>query len=180
MNFTEVLLTRRSVRAYSSKAVAPEVVSRVLNAARMAPSANNVQPWRFIVVRDENRRKAIARASAEQGFIAEAPVVIVGCGKRYIDRWSWIRENMYLIDTTIAIDHLTLAARNEGLGTCWVGAFEHKQLRGLLKVPDGFDVIALTPLGYPEADGAFYETTSRKAMEKIVFTETFGNPTQSL
>ena len=128
MDFLEVLLTTRSVRSYSSKPVEAEVLKRILNCARMAPSANNVQPWRFVVAHDEKMRKAIAKASANQSFIAEAPVVIVCCGKRYVDRWSWIKKNMYLVDTTIAIDHLTLAARNEGLGTCWIGAFDHDVL----------------------------------------------------
>ena len=175
MDFSEVLLTRRSVRSYSSKAIDAKVLGRVLNAARMAPSANNVQPWRFIVVSDEDKRKAIAKISANQSFIAEAPAVVVCCGKRYVDRWSWIGENMYLIDTAIAIDHLTLAARNEGLGTCWVGAFDHEDLRRLLNVPDGFDVIVLTPLGYPAKPDAFYETSSRKPLDEVVFAGSFGN-----
>jgi len=175
MDFLEVLLTRRSVRSYSSKAIDSKVLRTVLDAARMAPSANNVQPWRFIVVSDDNKRKAIARISANQSFIAEAPVILVCCGKRYVDRWSWLEKNMYLVDTAIAIDHLALAARNQGLGTCWIGAFDHEDLKNLLKVPDGFDIIVLIPLGYPARPELFHETSSRKPLDEIIFAETFGN-----
>lgn len=175
MEFLKVLQTRRSIRSYSSKSIDTEVLRTVLNAARMAPSANNVQPWRFIVVSDDNKRKAIAKISANQSFIAEAPLVVVCCGKRYVDRWSWLNKNMYILDTAIAIDHLTLAARNEGLGTCWIGAFDHEDLKNLLKVPEGFDILVLTPLGYPARPESFHETSSRKPLDEIVFDETFGN-----
>ena len=181
MDFLEALLTRRSIRSYSSKTIVREVLRTILNAARMAPSANNVQPWRFIVVSEEDKRKAIAKISANQSFIAEAPIVVVCCGKRYVDHWSWLGKNTYLVDAAIAIDHLTLAARNEGLGTCWIGAFDHGDLKKLLKVPDGFDVVALTPLGYPAKPGAFCETASRKSLDEIVFSESFGkSPAQIL
>jgi len=141
----------------------------------MAPSANNVQPWRFVVVADKDKREQIAKAAANQMFVADAPIVIACCGKKYTDRWSWISENMYLVDTSIAIDHLTLAARNEGLGTCWIGAFDHNKIKKLLAVPDGFDVIALTPVGYPSSPELFRETQSRKPLDQIVFAETFGS-----
>ena len=84
---TQVIKSRRSVRKFERKPVPEETVRDILDCARLAPTANNVQPWRFIVVSDESKRKAIARISANQSFIAEAPVVIVCCGKKYVDRW---------------------------------------------------------------------------------------------
>lgn len=165
MDFTTVLKTRRSVRSYKPDPIPEDVLSRVLGGARVAPSANNVQPWHFVVVKDEAKRRKLA---AGQSFVGEAPVVIVCCGKRYTDRYSWIRDNMYLVDCTIAIDHLTLAARNEGLGTCWIGAFDHEEVKRAVDVPDGYDVIMLIPVGYPASESAFREPGSRQALESIV------------
>jgi len=174
MDFEEVVKTRRSVRSYSEKPVPDEALQRVLEAARLAPSANNLQPWHYIVVRDESLRRKIAELSFNQMFIAEAPVVIVCCGKKYHDNYSWIANNMYLVDCSISFDHLTLAARNEGLGTCWIGAFDHAAVRDLLNVPMGFDVIILTPLGYPARPEAFGPPSSRRSLSDIVSLDKFG------
>lgn len=174
MEFEEVVRTRRSVRSYSDQALSDEAVERVLTLATRAPSANNVQPWRFIVVRDQAKREEIAEISFQQSFIAEAPVVIVCCGQEYHDSYSWIADNMYLVDVTIAIDHLTLAARDEGLGTCWIGAFDHDRLKAILNVPDGVDIVALTPLGCPASPSAFTDRTHRKSLSEVVFAEQYG------
>jgi len=173
MDFREVIETRRSVRSYSDKPVPDDALQRVLDAARLAPSANNTQPWEYIVVRDENLRKQIATHSFNQTFIAEAPVIILCCGRRYHDPYSWIADNMYIVDCTISFDHLTLAARNEGLGTCWIGAFDNDALKKLLNVPDDYDIIMLTPLGYPASASAFRKTASRRPLEEIVHKERF-------
>jgi len=174
MDFQEVIQTRRSVRSYRSDPVPDDALERVLEAARSAPSANNVQPWRYIVVTDQATREKIADISFNQAFIAEAPVVIVCCGHNYHDSYSWIADNMFLVDSTISFDHLTLAARAEGLGTCWIGAFDHPQLKELLNVPAGYDIVVLTPLGYPQSDTAFRPVSNRKALDEIVFHERFG------
>lgn len=176
MDFSEVIRTRRSVRAYKGDAIPADVLRRVLEGARMAPSANNTQPWTFIVVRDAALRKKIAEISFDQSFIAEAPVVIVYCGRQYHDSYSWIADNMYIVDVTIAVDHLTLAARNEGLGTCWIGAFHREPLKKLLDIPAGHDPIILTPLGYPSSPAAFRAASSRKPLGEIVCAEKFGQP----
>ncbi|MFC1453236.1 nitroreductase family protein [Verrucomicrobiota bacterium] len=168
MDFDQVVKTRRSVRRYSQDPIPDDVLRRVLEGARMAPSANNVQPWHFIVVRGEAKRRELAELAGGQSFVGDAPVVIVCCGKRYTDRYSWIGDNMYLVDCTIAIDHLTLTARNEGLGTCWIGAFDHDGVKRAVQVPAGYDVIMLMPVGYSASADAFRETTSRRALEDIV------------
>ncbi|NOZ20062.1 MAG: nitroreductase [Planctomycetes bacterium] len=174
MEFDGVIKTRRSVRSYRDDPIPDDVLERVLTAAQSAPSANNVQPWRYIVVRDEATRKKIAEVALNQAFIAEAPVVIVCCGRNYHDSYSWIADNMFLVDCTISFDHLTLAARNEGLGTCWIGAFDHPQIKEVLDVPVGYDVVVLTPLGYPKSDQAFRPVSNRKPLSEIAFSEKFG------
>ena len=176
MDFYQVIKARRSVRSYKGDAISDDVLRRVLEGARIAPSANNTQPWTFIVVKDAALREKIAEISFEQSFIAEAPVVIVCCGRQYHDSYSWIADNMYIVDVTIAVDHLTLAARNEGLGTCWIGAFHREPLKKLLDIPAGHDPIILTPLGYPSSPAAFRAVSSRKPLGEIVCAEKFGQP----
>jgi len=174
MDFWEVVGTRRSVRSYSSDPVPTEMIERVLEGARIAPSANNVQPWRFIVIRDASVKSEVADLAAGQQFIAEAPVVIVCCVQRYHDRYSWLADDMCLVDGSIAFTHLLLAARAEGLGTCWIGAFDHDELKRLLGVPDEYVILALAPLGYPAGEGVFRTTVDRRSFQDIVFLERFG------
>ncbi len=177
LSLEQIIRTRRSVRSFDSRAIEPEKLNRVLELATHAPSANNVQPWQFIAVEDETRRKDLARLTTGQLWIAEAPTIVVCCGQRYLDRWSWLAEKMYLVDTAIAIDHLTLAARAEGLGTCWVGAFDdrgHAGMKKLLGIPDGLDIVALMPIGYPtDGDQAFQDTARRKPVEATVSRERY-------
>ena len=174
MDFTAVIKTRRSVRAYSDRPIPHEVLGRVLEAARLAPSACNFQPWRYILVQDAAARSQLAKLAHNQHFVAQAPVVIVCCGKRYPNSNSWIGESLYLIDLGIAIEHLALAARNEGLGTCWIGAFQDQPIKKLLRVPADYDIIMLLPMGYPVSEDQFSATTARLALEQIVFSERFG------
>jgi nitroreductase len=174
MDFHEVIRTRRSIRSFSNRVVGVETVGRILEAARIAPSAANTQPWHFIVVREADRRAKLAELAAGQMFIAEAPVVIAACGLKYHDRYSWIADHMFLVDVSIAMTQLTLAARAEGLGTCWIGAFDHSGVHALLKVPDTHRVVMLTPLGYPAGKDAFAGPGKRKNLAEIVSYETFG------
>lgn len=168
MEFIGVLKTRRSVRAYRPDPIPDEVLKNVLEHMRFAPSANNTQPWHFVVVKDAAKRRELVKAAYGHSFIGEAPVVIICCGKRYHDEYSWIGDNMYLVDCAIAIDHLTLAARNAGLGTCWIGAFDHAAVKRLAKLPAGYDMLMLMPIGYPAHENAFHETSARKPLDQIV------------
>lgn len=171
MNIFEVIKTRRSVRSYKQDEIEQEKLNRVLEAVRQAPSAHNDQPWKFIVVGDERLRWKVAEAASGQMFIAEAPVLIVACGilsesqgqmGGYMDSWS--------VDVTIAFEHLILQAWAEGLGTCWIGAFDEQEVKAILMIPKGVRVLALTPLGYPRKiiDGG-----SRKSLEEIVSYDKF-------
>jgi nitroreductase len=154
MDVTEAIRRRRSVREYRGDPIPAEVFERVTDALRLAPSACNYQPWRFILVFDPDRRIALADACHRQMFIAEAPVIVCACAlpqaayKRMGGTW-----NSADVDVAIAVDQLTLAAAAEGLGTCWIGAFDDGRVRDLLKIPPEAKVVALTPLGYPGDPG---------------------------
>jgi len=155
---------RRSIRAYRSNPVDEEVLSRVLNAARLAPTAANRQPMRLYVVRDESTRQALLEAYPQKWFV-EAPVIICACAK---PAEAWQRgdgKNYADIDVTIAMDHLILAAAAEGLGTCWIGAFRPDRVKSALGLPDDLEPVVMTPLGYPaEQPGP----RPRKPLEDLV------------
>jgi len=150
MDVLEAIQTRRSVRAYDRRPIPHDVLQRMQQAIRSAPSACNYQPWRFVFVNDPTVRRSLAHACNDQMFIAEAPVIVAGCGapeQAYKTMGGY--GNSIDIDVAIALDHLTLAAVSEGLGTCWIGAFDEQQVKQLLEVPAKVKVVALTPLGYP-------------------------------
>ena len=150
MDVLEAIANRRSVRAYAPRSLPPEVLERMRCALRSAPSACNLQPWHFIFVTDDDLRRQVAHACHEQHFMAEAPVIVAACGlpgEAYKTMGG--TGNSVDVDVAIALDHLTLAAVAEGLGTCWIGAFDEHQVKHLLAVPRHVNVIALTPLGYP-------------------------------
>ena len=173
MEFYDVIKTRRSVRRFLKKAIPDDVLERVLDAARLAPSGNNRQPWRFVIVRDEDKKKKIAQACYEQGFVAEAAVVIICCSIKCSSGYEPWQDNAGWRDMIIAADHLILAARNEGLGTCWVGALHNKKVGKIVNVPDDVDVVMVVPVGYPPLKTAFRETKERKSLEEICFIEEY-------
>ena len=171
MDLHEVVRTRRSVRTYRPDPIPHEVLSRVLDAARIAPSGSNRQPTRLIVVRDQKIKQDLVPMCHDQAFIAAAPVVIVACGRdiKY-NRGGWMGRYSMIVDVAIAVDHLTLAARAEGLGTCWIGSFDNAALSRYLGLPEDVDVVALTPLGHPEGD-VFSGPEGRKPLEEFVCWE---------
>ncbi|MGB2908774.1 MAG: nitroreductase family protein [Candidatus Aminicenantaceae bacterium] len=171
MGVLDVIKARRSVRVYKGDPIPEEVLARIMEAARNAPSGKNLQPWKFILVRDAEKRMQLAEASRKQYFMAEAPLIIVACG--YPDR-SYQRQGNYMaswsIDVSIAVDHLMLQAQEEGLGTCWIGAFEEVEVKTLLGIPKGVKVLALTPLGYPDESPAH---RGRRDLDRIVCIERY-------
>ena len=169
MEVKEAIQTRRSVRAYQDKEVPEEKIKKVLEAAQSAPSANNQQPWKFIVVRDPKNREKLTRAAANQSFVGEAPVIIVAVA---LQPESVMRCGVpkYPVDLAIAVDHMTLLAVDEGLGTCWIGAFYQDEVRKILNIPEKYKVVALLPLGFPaDKPGSKF----RKPLEEIVCYESF-------
>jgi len=147
MEFRDVVRERYSVRAYKADAVEREKLNRVLEAARLAPTAVNRQPFQLLVIRTEGREEELGQIYGKDWFV-QPPLVICACGLR---ERGWRRRDgkSYVdVDVTIAMDHLILAATNEGLGTCWVGAFDPDAARQVLDLPDDVEPIAFTPLGY--------------------------------
>ena len=164
MDLYEAITTRRSVRAYAADPVEDDKLLRVLEAARLAPSAANRQPIRIHVVRDAAVRQALREAYSQDWFVS-APVIIC-VSSRPSAAWHRSDGKCYAdVDAAIAMDHLTLAARAEGLGTCWIGAFKPDALRAALALPDDLEPVAMTPLGYA-ADQP--EPTPRKPLDEMV------------
>ncbi|UCG30915.1 MAG: nitroreductase family protein [candidate division WOR-3 bacterium] len=150
MELYDVIKKRKSVRKYKTDPIPDDVLNRILDAGRMAPSAKNIQPWHFVVIREPGMKKKVAEACRNQFFIADAGAIICGCA---FEKIAWGRMGNYMAawphDLSIALDHMILAATNEGLGTCWIGAFDEKMVKDVLGIPDDVRVVALTPVGYP-------------------------------
>jgi nitroreductase len=149
MDIFEAVKTRKSVRSFEDRDVPEDVLMKLLEAARIAPSASNRQEWRFVVVRDAATRAKLAEAANGQKFVGEAPVVLVGCAETD-DHMMSCGQYCYPIDVAIAIDHLSLCAAAEGLGTCWIGAFNEEDVKLVLGIPSEIRVVELMPLGYPK------------------------------
>lgn len=174
MDFYKVIQTRRSVRSFKKDPIPKEVLDGILEATRIAPSGSNRQPWKFIIVKDEALKQKIALACNNQKFIADAPMIIVACGQRLpINRGGYMGEMSVLLDVAIAFTHLILAARAEGVRTCWIGAFDNNEIKKLLKIPNDYEVVAATPLGYPSDANVFNESKNRKDLEEVVSTDKF-------
>ena len=171
MEFYDVIKKRKSIRKYKSDPIPDDVLNRILDAGRIAPSAKNIQPWHFVVIKDPEMKKKVAEASRGQHWMADADVIVCGCALMDI---VWSRMGGYMssfaVDITIAMDHMILAAANEDLGTCWIGAFDEKQVKELLQVPDNVHVVALTPIGYPAQEA---KERGRKTLSEIVSYEKF-------
>ena len=167
MDVFEAISKRFSVRQYAEKSVEPEKLQAVLEAARQAPSANNRQEWRFIVVENAQTRKKLAVAAKNQSFVAQAPVVIACLAVTDHHRMS-CGQLCYPIDVSIAIDHITLAATALGLGTCWIGAFYTEEVREILSIPEDIEIVELLTLGYPTQRGPVKQ---RLPLSELVFRE---------
>lgn len=166
MEVMEAIRTRRSIRKYRPDPISDQSLATVLEAARLAPTACNNQPFRIIVVKDAALRQKLVDACKGQKFVGEAPVVLVGCALEadsYPRQAGWM--NSFAIDTAIVFDHITLAATSEGLGTCWIGAFEEDEVRRVLGIPSDWRVVCLTPLGIPAEQPA---ARPRKALAELV------------
>lgn len=168
-NFMELARRRYSVRSFIDKPVEEEKLSYILQAAVSAPSACNNQPWVFIVIRDPDNRARLETVYNRPWFL-QAPIIIAAC---YDTGVSWRRgdgKDYGDVDTAIAVDHLTLAAAEQGLGTCWVGAFNVKAARAVLMLPKSVEPVAFIPLGYP-ASGRPKKV--RKPPDETVYREFF-------
>ncbi|HBN84461.1 MAG TPA: nitroreductase [Clostridiales bacterium] len=169
MDVMTAMKGRRSVRSYSSKEVEPEKLKYVLEAARLAPTARNLQTFKIVVVTDPKILDQLVEACNGQSFVAEAPVFIalcalqdggnMGCG---IPR--------HVTDCSIVMTHIILEAYEQGLGTCWLGSYNQGRVKKILKVPDEAVVVAVTPLGYPAEE---IPQRKRKSLEELVSYQSF-------
>jgi len=169
MNVFEAIETRRSVRRYKPKPVPDEHLKQILEAARLAPSAGNRQPWRFVVVRRPELRKKLGAAACNQTWISDAGVIVAALGMdpenpEVYERWA---ER----DVMTAVEHMVLAAWELGYGTCWIGAFNEEQVKGLLGVPDKMNVICLLPIGLPDQK---HEPRGRKTFDELFHRDEYG------
>jgi len=167
MEVLQAIQQRYSVRRYRPQPVESEKLERVLEAARLAPSAGNRQEWRFVVVTDEQTRQRLAEAASGQAFVGQAPVVIAACAETD-EQVMPCGQPSYPIDLAIALEHIALQAVAEGLGTCWVGAFDEAAVKKVLDIPQAIRVVELMPLGYP-ADQP--KPKQRLPLDEIVFHE---------
>jgi len=165
----DAVKARRSIRKYKTSAIEEDKLMRLLNAARLSPSAGNRQPWKFIVVTDSEIKRRLADVCRwkmwRMSQVEKAPLVIVGCGipKESIRVGSL--EKGYVVDVTIALQSIVLTATSLGLGTCWIGAFDEKKVRELLGIPEDIKVVALLTVGYPDETP---KPKSRKSLDKII------------
>ena len=148
MDFLELIKSRYSVRAYKNQPVEEEKLDKILQAARLAPTAVNYQPFKLILIHTKEREDELKQIYQAEWF-KKAPIVICVCCE---PQNAWVRrdgKNFADIDATIVMDHIILAATSLGLGTCWIGAFNAKAAREILKLPDEVEPLVFTPLGYP-------------------------------
>ena len=170
MDVSDAVRRRYSVRRYENRLVEGEKLLRVLEAARLAPSAANRQEWRFVVVQDEATRRALAQAANGQAFVGEAPVVIVACAADS-EHMMPCGLPSFSIDVAIALEHIALQATEEGLGTCWIGAFDEAKVKEVVGVPEQVRVVELMPLGYPADEP---RPKVRKELGEIAMREQWG------
>ncbi len=160
----EEIVKRRSVRVYEPKPIEPEKLERIMKAGRLAPTASNDQEWKIIIVEDEAiRHRLVEEASPYQTWLKEAPVILAGCGLNP-DRVMTCGHPSYIIDLSIVLDHISLQAVREGLGTCWIGSFFEDKAKKVLNIPGKIRIVELMSLGYPAYTPP---PTNRKPIEEF-------------
>jgi nitroreductase len=172
MELLEAIKGRRSIRAFKQQEVPEETVEKLIDAARHAPSAGNIQPWEFVIARKQDTKKKLAQA-AYQAFVEEAPLVIVVCANENSSSsgYGFRGKTLYCIqDTAAATQNILLTAYSLGLGTCWVGAFNEKEAKKALQAPDGIRPVAIIPVGYPNRTPS---QRGRRPINQIVHHEGF-------
>ena len=165
MDFSKLIRVRYSVRSYLEKPVELEKLNLVLEAGRLAPTADNRQPFRLIVIEDESTRMALAAAYPRKWFYT-APVIIVACG---VPGEAWRRADGFSgleTDVAIVVDHLILQATELGLGTCWIADFKPQAVREVLNLPPELVPLILTPLGYP---GGKARSKKRRELSSLIY-----------
>jgi len=174
MELYDVIRLRRSIRKFTSRPVEKEKLDRIFEAVRIAPSACNYQPWRFFAVKSDRMREHVegalrlgrdGKGKMQMSWVMNAPLIIIEAGNRQTAWKRFDNTPSHVIDVTIAMEHIILAATNEGLATCWVCAFDQNAMHKALGLGEQWEPVALTPLGYADEAPAARE---RKAVSDIV------------
>ena len=174
MDVFEVIKSRRSVRAFTKQPVSNKEIMSLIDAARWAPSAGNIQPWKFIIVRDPKVKHGLAGAALNQTLIEEAPVIIVVCAdsNQSASRYGNRGASLYCLqDTAAATQNMLLAAHAMGLATCWIGAFQEKEVLKVLNIPNGIRPVAIITVGHASENPVAH---SIKPINEITYNESFG------
>lgn len=169
MNVMEAIQNRYSCRAYQSKPIEPEKLTTLIESARLAPSARNIQDWRFVIVTDPATQADLQKAAADQAFVGQAPVVIAACSTTQ-RRMNLCGQPYSSINVSIALEHIALAATSLGLATCWIGSFKPQRVRRILNIPSAIEIVELMTVGYP-ADN--YKSPKRLAADQVACFETW-------
>ncbi len=163
MTVFEAIQKRYSCRAYQEKDIEPQKLNQLLEAARLAPSAKNLQDWRFVVVTDKDTKARVAEQTNRATLFEKASVIIVACSN--CDQVMRCGQAIAPIDVAIALENICLQATELGLGTCWVGSFNTEEVRSILEIPDNINIVELLMVGYPAEPG---KQNTREPLEKIV------------
>jgi nitroreductase len=169
MEVFEAISKRKSIRKYQNKEVEGEKLDKILESARIAPSAANRQEWKFIVVKNQETRDKLVEAANGQKFVGQAPVTIVACSTES-ERVMPCGQYAYTVDLSIAVSFMILEATELGLGTCWLGAYSEDAVKEILDIPEEITTVAMFTLGYAD-DGSV--STPRKAIDEIVCYEKY-------
>ena len=166
MDVFEAITKRYSCRSYKPKPIEPEKLTKILEAARLAPSAKNLQDWRFVVVTNAQTRKELSSAANDQSFVGSAAAVIVACSNSdYVMRCG---QPIGPIDVSIALEHIALQAVELGLATCWIGSFFPEKVKAILGIPENIEIVELMTIGYPDDS---QPTPRRQKLEEIACYE---------
>ena len=163
MNLREVFEKRKSIRKFTGEPIKEEQIKLIMEAAQIAPSASNKQPYKFIVIKNDEFKKVFRKRAVPQRFVEKAAVIFVALGNKEQDYW-------YKVDIGIAVQHMALQAAELGLGSCWMGAIKRDEVRELLKVPNGWEIVALLAVGVP---GQEPPARPRKSLDELFVNDSF-------
>jgi nitroreductase len=168
MGFMDLVKLRKSVRAYvPGQEIDSKTLNKILDAARFAPSAKNIQDWKFIVVRDKNLLSELVPGCKDQKFISQAAAIIVGCSDK-TDYVMTCGQPAYTVNLAVALEHMALMAAELGIGSCWLGAFYEDKVKEILDIPSTVRVVNMLTLGYPVQELSRIVTTTRKDVDEMV------------
>lgn len=166
LDVEKAILSRRSVRSYKDEEIPRKKLEDIIDKVRMAPSAKNRQDWKFVIVDDGDKKRELCDKAVKQSFVKEAPALIAGVNTEPKYRMS-CGIPAGIVDVSIALDHLTLKAAEEKIGTCWIGSFDQVKSKKILNIPDEYRIVALMSIGYPKRE--FKEgRKNRKPTEEII------------